>query len=239
MSNPKKIVFDIETVGEDFDSLDETTRENLTRWLERESSSEEEYAAGLKDLKDGLGFSPLTGEIVAIGVLDVHENKGAVYFQSPKKKTAEFSEGDMKFKPVTEKEMLQSFWGLAEKHEHFVTFNGRAFDVPFLMIRSAVHNVRSSKDLMRGRYLYQQDPRAIHIDLFDQLSFYGALRRRGSLHLWTRAFGIKSPKESGVTGDDVGRLFKEKKYEEIARYNAEDLFATRELFNRWNDYLRF
>lgn len=239
MSNPKKLVFDIETIGEDFNSLDKATQENLTRWLERESSSDEEYAAGLEDLKAGLGFSPLTGEIVAIGVLDAHENKGAVYFQSPGEKTAEFSEGDIKYKPATEADMLREFWKIADKYEHFITFNGRTFDVPFLMIRSAVHGVRSSKDLMRGRYLYQQDPRAVHIDLLDQLSFYGALRRKGSLHLWTRAFGIESPKSGGVTGDDVGRLFKEKRYKDIARYNARDLFATKELFVRWNDYLRF
>ena len=51
-----KIVFDIETVGEDFEALDETTQEVLTRWLKKESESEEEYKIALEELKNGLGF---------------------------------------------------------------------------------------------------------------------------------------------------------------------------------------
>ncbi|HEY4475452.1 MAG TPA: hypothetical protein VJB92_01890, partial [Candidatus Paceibacterota bacterium] len=86
------------------------------------------------------------------------------------------------------------------------------------------------------RYLYQQHADAIHIDLLDQLSFQGAVRRKGSLHLWCRAFGIKSPKSEGITGDDVNLLFKKKKYLEIAKYNAGDLRATKQLFEMWNTY---
>lgn len=239
MSNIKKLVFDIETIGEDFENLDDATKESLTRWIERESENDDDYERALADLKDGLGFSPLTGEIVAIGALDPDTNQGAVYFQAPGKKIKESEEEGIAFKPQTEKQMLESFWKLAERVEVFVSFNGRSFDAPFLMIRSAILGVRPSKDLMRARYLYQQNPNAVHIDLLDQLTFYGAMRRKGSLHLWSRAFGVKSPKESGVTGDDVGRLFKEKKYLEIAKYNVGDLSATAELFKRWQDYLRF
>jgi hypothetical protein len=104
------------------------------------------------------------------------------------------------------------------------------------MIRSAINKVHSTKNLMQGRYLYQQR-NCLHIDLFDQLTFYGALRKKGGLHLWSRAFGIKSPKAEGVTGDDVGRLFKGKKYKEIARYNVGDLRATRELYEYWKKYI--
>ena len=71
------LIFDIETVGEDFSALDETTKESLTRWIKRESGDEAEYGAALKDLEDGLGFSPLTGQIVAIGVLDAERKKSA------------------------------------------------------------------------------------------------------------------------------------------------------------------
>jgi hypothetical protein len=50
--------------------------------------------------------------------------------------------------------------------------------------------------------------------------------------------GIKSPKTEGITGDDVGRLFKEKKYREIAEYNSWDLIATWELYNLWQEYIK-
>jgi len=234
-----KLIFDIETIGEDFDSLDETTQEILTRWIKKESSGGEEYKVALEDLKNGLGFSPLTGEIVAIGVLDNEKNKGAVYFQAPGENIPEFEEEGIKFKQMTEKEMLENFWNGAKNYQEFVSFNGRSFDVPFLMVRSAVHGIRPSKDLMSNRYLNSQKFDGKHIDLFDQLSFYGAVRRNGSLHLWSRAFGIKSPKAGGVTGDDVGRLFKEKRFADIAKYNVGDLRATKDLFEYWEKYIKF
>ena len=232
-----QLIFDIETIGEDFDSLDPVTQKTLTHWISNETSDESEYTKILSDIKNRLGFSPLTGEIVAIGVLDCEKNQGAVYFQAPGEKIKDFTEDNFKFKALTEKEMLESFWEGAKKYGEFVSFNGRSFDAPFLMIRSAIHGVRPTVDLMQGRYLYKQRD-AKHIDLLDQLTFYGASAKKGSLHLWSRAFGIKSPKADGVSGDDVGRLFKEKKFKEISIYNTGDLIATKELFEYWSKYLR-
>lgn len=233
-----KLIFDIETVGEDFDELDEVTRDVLTRWIKKETENEADYEAALKDLKEGLGFSPLTGEVVAIGFLDPEKKHGTVYYQSPGE-AAETEENGIKFKPASEKEMLENFWQVAKDYQEFITFNGRGFDVPFLMVRSAVRNLRPTKDLMSNRYLGSQKFDSKHVDLLDQLSFYGAVRRRGNLHLWCRVFGIESPKSLGITGDDVGRLFKERRFLEIAKYNAGDLAATRNLYEYWEKYLRF
>lgn len=231
-----RLIFDIETVGENFDELDETTQAVLTKWIKKNSESEEEYKKELDFLKNGLGFSPLTGQIVAIGVLDYDKNQGCVYFQAPGENIIEFEENGIKYKPQSEKEMLENFWKGATNYQEFVSFNGRGFDAPYLMIRSAIHRVKPSKNLMDGRYLYQQK-NCIHVDLQDQLCFYGA-SRKGSLHLYSRAFGIKSPKSEGISGEDVGRLFKEKKFIDIAKYNAGDLYATKELYDFWNSYLR-
>jgi DNA polymerase elongation subunit (family B) len=236
------LIFDIETVGEDFDVLDQSTQEVLTRWIKKESGisgQKDEYARALQDLKDGLGFSPLTGRIVAIGVLDDERDKGAVYFDAQDMRVLEREASGVKFKAMAEREMLENFWRGVAGYDVFVSFNGRGFDVPFLMVRSAIHGIRPSKDLMSNRYLNSQDIGAKHIDLLDQLSFYGVMRRKGGLHLWCRAFGIESPKTSGVTGDDVKRLFVERRFEDIARYNAGDLRATRELYHRWREYLSF
>lgn len=235
-----KLIIDIETIGHDFDSFDKATQDNLTWWIKGESDSEEEYEAELHKLKEGLGFSPLTGEVVAIGVFDHHKQQGVVYFQAPGAKLAESTEGNITYKPMTEAAMLDAFWKGAVQYQQFITFNGRQFDAPFLMLRSAIHGIRPTKDLLRNRYVQYNSPDAVHIDLLDQLSFYGAARWKAkSLHMHTRAFGIKSPKEDGVTGDQVGELFKQKKFLEIAKYNAGDLFATSELYKRWENFLRF
>jgi DNA polymerase elongation subunit (family B) len=240
MSTLNKLVIDIETIGEDFDQLDKETKENLTRWIKKESDNEGEYKLALQDIKNGLSFSPLTGEIVAIGLLDYYKNEGGVYYQAPGQKNEEVKEDGISFKQMTEEEMLRKFWELAARYEVFITFNGRGFDIPFLMVRSAIKGVRPTKDLMQARYPWQQrNNGAVHVDLQDVLSFYGATRRKGSLHLWSRAFGIPSPKSGGISGEDVGPLFKKKKFLEIAKYNVGDIRATRELYAKWEQYLSF
>ncbi len=234
------LVFDIETIGVDFDSLDEVTQKSLTRWIKREAGKDKKkYNVLFQDLKEGLGFSPLTGEIVAIGVYDTEIKKGVVYFQAPDVEEEEYQDGNFIFKPKTEGEMLESFWQGAKRYNTFISFNGRSFDVPFLMLRSAIHKIKSSVNLMSDRYLRYQNNNVKHIDLLDQLSYYGAVRRRGNLHLYCNAFGIKSPKAFGVTGDDVSELFKNKEYQKIAEYNSWDLIATAELYDYWEKYLSF
>lgn len=231
------LIFDIETIGENFDELDTTSQEVLTRWIKKDTTSEEQYQHSLESVKNGLGFSPLTGEIVVIGVMDAEKGKGVVYYQAPGEEHEDFEDGGIIFKQKTEMEMLESFWQGCLKYDTLVSFNGRSFDVPFLMIRSAIHSIRPTKNLIANRYLNWQRDQVKHVDLMDQLSFYGAVWRKPSLHIACRAFGIKSPKADGVSGDDVMGLFKEKKFVDIAKYNVGDLVATKELYERWRDYL--
>lgn len=233
------LVFDIETIGESFDDMDQTTQKMLTRWVMHGSLSDEARALEIENIKNGLGFSPLTGEIVAIGMLDYEKDKSAVYFQAPGESFGNFEEGGVVYKQMTEAQMLEAFWRVCEKYDQFVTFNGRGFDAPFLATRSAIHRIRPSKDLLSNRYLGSQKFGAKHFDLQDLLSFYGSTQRRTSLHLACRAFGIVSPKIEGVDGDDVTRLFAEKKFLDIARYNVRDIVATKELYAYWDRYMRF
>lgn len=228
------LVFDIETVGESWDALDVTTRDILSRWILRTAKNEEEREVEMKDLRESLGFSPLTGQIVAIGLYDLERKQGVVYYQGEGEEERE--EGEYVLKPRTEKEMLEDFWEGAQSYDTFVTFNGRGFDVPFLNLRSAIHRIRPTRDLMDGRYLYQQKMTR-HVDLQDQMTFYGAMMRRPSLHLFCRAFGIESPKAGGVAGDDVAELFHAKKFRDIAIYNSRDVIATTALYKKWLSYL--
>lgn len=231
------LVFDIETVGESWRELDHATQDNLSRWVRETARDEEEFEHEMKAIRDGLGLSPLTGSIVAIGVLDTETKKGAVYFSTGAEKLKEHEEDGIKYRPMPEKEMLEQFWQVASACREFVSFNGRSFDAPFLAIRSLVHHVKPTKDLLSNRYLSMQRS-CLHIDLLDQLTFYGAARFKKSLHLFCRALGIESPKAGGTTGDDVAALYKAGKYLDIARYNAGDLAATAALYERWKETLR-
>lgn len=219
-----RLIFDIETVGVDFESLDEKSQEYF---LHLADSPEKEDMA-----KRSLSFYPQTGQIVAIGILNPDTDRGAVYFQTPGESFEKSEDAQAQYVPFpSEKELLKEFWNVAQFYDQFITFNGRTFDNPYIMIRSAILKVKPTKNLMPNRY-YDS-----HIDLLDRLTFFGAVQRKMSLHMWCQAFGIKSPKADGVTGDDVGFLFKNRKYLEIAKYCFGDLRATGELLNYWEKYI--
>ncbi len=238
-----KLVIDIETVGFDFDSFDETSKEQLEDYFAHTSKDDSEA----ESKKDKLGFWPLTGKVVVIGCLNPDTKKGVVFVNQ---EDQEGQEGQtllvgsdppagIQIETGTEKEILGRMWEVAKKYNTFITFNGRGMDAPFLMIRSAINGIRPSKNLLKNRYNSYQDYDAMHIDLQDQLTFYGAMRKPFSLHFWTQAFGIVSPKEEGISGDDVKRLYNEGKLLDIVKYNIRDIKATAELYEKWEKYLSF
>lgn len=232
------LIFDIETAGEDWQEIDEHTQQLLIERVNRWQPELDERAATEYAQKE-LGVSPFTGEIVALGVLDADTAKGAVYFQDGGKKIADREIDGVKLSAMSEVQMIGKFWELVNRYSEFVTFSGRTFDVPFLMIRSAIHNIRPTKDLMRGRYLYQQNANALHFDLYDQLRFYGSISHIGGLHLACRAFGIETPKDGEIDGSKVSEYFRSGRINEIAEYNARDLHATRLLYKKWKELLAF
>jgi len=221
-----KVIFDVETVGQNFETLDEISQEYFLKFAETEEEKEE--------AKNSLSFYPVTAQIITIGMLEVETDKGFVFFQNGDGPKEKFMEGEVTYISMNEKEILQNFWALIKKCSHFITFNGRTFDCPFVMIRSAINRVTPSRNLMPYRYAHDQ-----HIDLSDQLTFYDAMRRKFSLHMWCHAFGIKSPKEEGITGLQVKSLFQDKRYQDIARYCYRDIQSTKELYLYWEKYLKF
>lgn len=233
----RTLILDIETVGEKWEDVDERTRHALTRWIDRGSRHEEEKEALIRALKSELGFSPLTGQVVALGLYDYELKEGVVYYE----KTGHTSDkqvlfDEFSFKERSEKELLMDFWEGAKMYDTCVTFNGRCFDIPFLMLRSAFYGIRPTCDLISKRYLASQKEMR-HVDLLDEFTFYGALRRKPSLHLLCRAFNIMSPKIHGIEGDDIASLYYSGEFETIARYNAGDLRATATLYTKWRETL--
>jgi hypothetical protein len=225
------LIFDIETVGESSSTLDGVNKQTPSRPGIHGAHSDA-YTA---DVHGGLGLSPLTGSIVAIGLYDVERKQGAVYYVGDGSE-ADVSEGAYILKQRSERSMLEDFWEGAKSYDTFVTFNGRAFDVPFMLHRSVVHEVMPTCDLMERRYLHQQK-RVYHVDLLDQLTFYGALFRRPSLHVMCKAYGIASPNSEGECNDDVATRYQNKQFREIARYNARIVEATTLLYEKWLLYL--
>lgn len=221
-----KLILDIETIGKNFDELDSVSQEYLLKF----AGTDEEK----KEAKEKLALYPVTGEIVAIGMLNPETNKGIVLFQNEGGEYEKREEDGITYEAGTEKEILEKFWMNLRSFGQIITFNGRSFDGPYLHIRSAINKVSPTRNLVPYRYEYRE-----HCDLLDQLTFYGATGRKFSLHMFSKAFGIKSPKEDGVDGLSVQKLYKDGKYVDIARYCLGDLHATKELYEYWEKYLKF
>ena len=164
-------------------------------------------------------------------MLNPETGGGRVFYRSDVREIFHSDDGKIEFLSGDEGKVLSAFWDDIRNYSQFVTFNGRTFDCPFLMLRSALLGIRPTKNLVPYRY-----STAPHCDLLDQLTFYGA-SRRFNLDFYCRAFGIGSPKAGGITGLDLGPLYRNGKYREIARYCIGDVIATAELYSRWKNYL--
>jgi hypothetical protein len=128
----------------------------------------------------------------------------------------------------TEKQILEKFWDFLGKEDRFISFNGRQFDGPFLMIRSAIHGVVPKRDLVGYRYSFHPN-----CDLRDALSFWGSINRRQfrfNLDLACKTFGVSSSKSDEKDGRAVAAMYAAGRYQDIADYCLEDVRATCELY---------
>jgi DNA polymerase elongation subunit (family B) len=218
-----RVVVDIETLGYPLEFFDEVQQEYLLKF----SDTDEKKLEAIQKLS----LYPTTSQIITIGMLNPDTGHGKILFQSESKVDETSDDNAIRFLSGTESELLSTFWQDLIHYEQFITFNGRGFDCPFLMLRSAMLGVHPTRNLMPYRY-----DSKIHCDLLEQLTFYGALRKF-NLDFYCKSFGIESPKSHGITGLDLRALFEEKRFREIADYNLGDLKATAELFLRWDTYL--
>ena len=93
----------------------------------------------------------------------------------------------------SEGDMLQGYWDVIDKTRHmqnsasYLTFNGKKYDVPLLMARSAFHGIKPSLDVSTRRY--EMFP---HCDLYEVLQV--DYKNFKSLDFYCKYFGIPSPK---------------------------------------------
>lgn len=232
----KKLVFDIETIGVNFEELAPEQQEYLLKYAKTEQEQDV--------LKNSLGLYPFTGRIVTIGMYDIDSNKGIVFYSKTINlefdltNLPEIVEDQVTFIQLDEKKMLEYFWKYSSRYNIFITFNGRCFDIPFIKIRSAILNVKCSFSMKNysdelNYYVKSskfQNYNNLHIDLLDVLTFNGSIRRF-NLDFYCRSFGIESPKQN-ISGKDVQKYLEEGRGLDVAKYCYKDVLATAELFRR-------
>ena len=188
------------------------------------------------DWKEMLGLYSLSAQVVCIGMLNPDSGKGTVLYDD---RHGELT--DLEFPPGTEfslvggdeTEVLEQFWANVSRFERVITYNGRGFDVPFLMQRSLIREVEISTNLLPPRFFLDRN----HLDLQDALSAFRATRPFG-LAAWTQAIGASSPKEGSVAGAEVGEAFHAGRTGEIVEYCARDVVATAKLAEKTLRYWR-
>lgn len=102
-------------------------------------------------------------------------------------------------------EVMSAGSEVESSHIHLVTWNGRGFDLPVILMRSLKHQIScrwyySNKNM---RYRYTDEG---HCDLMDSLGDYGAAR---ALKLGDVARLIGLPGKTDMSGDKVSVLYEE------------------------------
>lgn len=212
------IAFDIEVAGFLWEEVDEITRGYL---LNRARDEDEREA-----VPERMALYPGLGKIIAIGMWNLEADRGLMLLEGPEEAEHEWEKvpnstvfrGD-------ERALLTRFWEMLDrKRPRLVSFNGRTYDGPILMIRSAQLGIAPSRHLVPNRYNISE-----HCDLLDVFRFMGAWMQRYTLDYWCRRFDVESPKGS-VDGSQVGRLYREGRIDEIGEYCLRDVRATGELY---------
>jgi hypothetical protein len=218
----KKLVIDIETVGTPWEELDPYVREYMMKGLS-EGDAEEARRAG--------GLSPFRGKIVAIGVIRLDDGRSCALYEMPGQTEVNVERvGARTYISGTERQILEKFWEFFDSDSRFISFNGRQFDGPFLMIRSAINGIVPKRDLVGYRYGFHPN-----CDLREALNFFGTVNARQfkfNLDLACKAFGVETSKSEGVDGRSVETWYRAGRHREIADYCLEDVRATAELYEK-------
>lgn len=217
----KTLVFDIETVpGIELGEAPDAVAKSVNRAAER----------GECDVDKVMSLSPYFGKVVSLAFCDADNPEPVMTMVVPPPGRERDAYPDW-IRPMTEPELLRSFWHLANAAELVVTFNGRGFDVPYLVLRSLIHRVPARVDLLSSPYSLRP-----HCDLFRLIGHGRGGLGSTSLDVVCWALGIESPK-GAMDGSMVAPAYERGEIVKIAEYNAHDVRATSAVYRRVRDMI--
>jgi hypothetical protein len=213
------VAWDIETVPLPEPQLTSTHQERIEKetriLLDRQNDLDDAQAQRLAQ-----STHSLTGRICCISAV-------AGTLSDGHRDPVSFTAASLEDEPA----MLERFW---DKISGFncepvwVTFNGKKFDVPFLLARSARHEIERTRDDLVDTYPYSFDP---HADL------YGAFQPcRYTLEDMCTLLGV-DPSKADFDGSQVAEAVADGRIDEVAAYCERDVEATWRCYARMHSYL--
>ena len=117
-----------------------------------------------------------------------------------------------------EKKILIDFWNSIQDYEKLVGFNSDGFDIPFIIMRSLIHNIKIKK--------YKSvDLRKVVNSFFTAYDKY----TKGTLSDWAEVLEMNV---STFPGSKMMNLYMEDNWSEILKHNREDVEITKKLYER-------
>jgi len=193
----------------------------------------ENIAQQKAELADKFALSPLTGKIILIGML---MDKLPPLYETDKTSYTTYSVGGTTMHYIglsdnDESVLLSKWWDIFSFHNlnspTIVSFNGKKFDLPFILHRSIIKKALVPRRIKMSDYLnkYRNDP---HFDVYNW--FDG-----GSLVEWSYRLGIT---DSLVRdGNKIGSWYEAGQMNVIADKNKIDLAQTFSIYQRVRDWL--
>lgn len=173
----------------------------------------------------GRDFLPVTFQVpVAICVARVGEDFAL-------QKLTRIGEPEFSLSPG---ELVRQFWSgleklFADRAPVLVTFNGRSFDLPLLELAAFRYGVSAPQYFHPDRRIRNRFGEG-HLDLYELLSNFGAVRLTGGLDLFSHMLG--KPGKFDLTGEQVYACYRAGQLAEINDYCAFDVLDTYFVFLR-------
>jgi len=132
-----------------------------------------------------------------------------------------------------EKDILNNFWEfIKDKNFLIITHNGYNFDIPFIIVRSMINNVKITRNINLNHWAMTNSN---HIDTM--LIFSQNVFTNSSLKVLSKLNNIDF-KDDEILGKDVEKLYKENNFEKIKEHCENDIKILENLFNlKCKDYL--
>lgn len=188
----------------------------------------EKYIADAKaEAMSKLALSPLTGRVILIGLMfdkDPSLTGQTSYYIGKKPVWYYPIQGD-------EKAILNTFWMIFSKYTlnevDVVSFNGKAFDLPFIMNRTLINGLTMPRKISMQEYLnkYRHTP---HMDVYN---WFGS----GSLVEWSYRLGLTDSLQRD--GGQIGTWYETGQMQMIIDKNIIDVAQTSSIYLKIKDML--